>query len=405
MEILSALILDGERIKEIRDLTPEMFDDPVLRQMYAEYWESDKPIVYTDMMQRAISHGAKEFLVTSMVQACVKLPLTSMTCRQNADVLINNHRKQQMQLILESADVGNDVDASLRATISSLGAMLRKSSAKEKSLSQIVRENEETYFKPNDKPKFDLGIEELDKAIGGIDGGDVVLIAARPAVGKSAFALQIMRKFAKDGKRVAYYNLEMREKQVYERMVSAEGGLSLNRVRMGTSFLNDEERRYKNANNVLREIDNITIYSGSYTVNDIKGEGYDVVIIDYLQLLRSDGKRGGNRYAEVGDISRGIKAIAMNNNIPVIALSQLNRASEGQKDKEPMMADLRESGDLEQDASVILMLWNPDKDDKTRKMIKIEKARQGTTERMELFFDGKHMKFTEWKDADKNPFA
>ena len=104
----------------------------------------------------------------------------------------------------------------------------------------------------------------------------------------------------------------------------------------------------------------------------------------------------------MGDISRGLKAIATDFNIPVIALSQLNRASEMNKDKEPTMSELRESGDIEQDASVILMIWNPNQEDLTEKKIKVEKSRNGYTERETLYFDGKHMTFStlDLKSAD-----
>ena len=112
-----------------------------------------------------------------------------------------------------------------------------------------------------------------------------------------------------------------------------------------------------------------------------------------MQLIMSAGNRGGNRASEVGDISRGLKAIATDFGIPVIALSQLNRASERSKDKEPSLADLRESGDIEQDASVVLMMWNSSEEDKTEKTIKVEKSRNGFNDRTVLYFDGKHMRF------------
>ena len=403
MEIISALVLDGGKIEDIRNsLRPEMFGERLLGVIYAEYWSSKEPLAYTDVMQKVIASGEKEGEVKDEIARCIKLPLTAATLKQNANVVREDWRMRQMKSILTNVS-GNTVDDSIRGVMGQLGEMIKDTPRKEKSIAQITRESEGEYFKPNNKPKYNLGFEKLDESIGGIEGGDVVLIAARPAVGKSAFALQTMKQMAEEGLKIAYYNLEMRERQIYERFLASESGLALNRIRLGTGFLNDEEQRFRRGNESLKRYDNITVYSGTFGVQDIKGEGYDVIVIDYLQLLKPDGKRGGNRYAEVGDISRGIKAIAQDNNIPVIALSQLNRVSESTKDKEPMMADLRESGDLEQDASVIIILWN-DKDDKSKKMMKVEKARHGTTERMELYFDGKHMRFEEWTDAEKTPF-
>ena len=137
-----------------------------------------------------------------------------------------------------------------------------------------------------------------------------------------------------------------------------------------------------------------------------------MIVIDYLQLLRSD-KWYSNRAAEVGDISKSVKALAMELNIPIIVLSQLNRVSEMRENKEPTMAEMRESGDIEQDASNILLLWNTDADDNTRKAIKIEKQRQGENGKIGLYFNGSQMRFEEveyqkpdgfMKPEEKTPF-
>ena len=145
--------------------------------------------------------------------------------------------------------------------------------------------------------------------------------------------------------------------------------------------------------------------------NESRHMGYDIIVIDYLQLLKSDRTYRGNRYAEVGAISKAIKALAMELNIPIIALSQLNRVSEARENKEPTMAELREAGDIEQDASVILLMWNTAKNDSSRKGIKVEKQRQGRTGKLVFRFRGDLMKFEETDEApgtdcqeDENPF-
>ena len=150
---------------------------------------------------------------------------------------------------------------------------------------------------------------------------------------------------------------------------------------------------------MLEKRDNIVITTGSKSVSEIRSEsrhmGYDIIIIDYLQLLKSDREYRGNRYAEVGAISKAIKALSMELNIPIIALSQLNRVSEMKDTKEPTMAELREAGDIEQDASVIMLLWNLSQDDKSKKGCKVEKQRQGQTGTVVLKFNGDLMKFEE----------
>ena len=141
----------------------------------------------------------------------------------------------------------------------------------------------------------------------------------------------------------------------------------------------------------------ITISTGAKSVSEIRAEcrhqRYDVIVIDYLQLIKAD-RRFGNRASEVGDISKAIKALAMELHVPIIVLSQLNRISEMRETKEPTMAELRESGDVEQDASNIILLWNLDKDGKYKGW-KIEKQRQGTHLKEVLQFDGDHMRFIE----------
>ena len=197
----------------------------------------------------------------------------------------------------------------------------------------------------------------------------------------------------------------MTSKQIYERAIAKASGINMKRIRNATNFLNDEKAKFDKGNDLLSQESNLYIYEGSFMVKDIKAEQmvnrYDAIFIDYLQLLRPDRTRT-NRREEVADISKGLKRIAMDYKIPVFALSQLNRASELNKDKEPTMAELREAGDIEQDASTILMLWNPNKEDFTTKMLKVEKGRQTGNSRQILRFEGSRMTFYEegFEEAD-----
>ena len=129
---------------------------------------------------------------------------------------------------------------------------------------------------------------------------------------------------------------------------------------------------------------------------------YDIIIIDYMQLLLPEDRYKGNRFAEVGQISHEIKALAMELNIPIIALSQLNRVSEAKETKEPSMAELRESGDVEQDASIIMLMWNLT-DDRQTKGLKVDKNRQGKVGKEALRFAGDTMRFveSEWEEAEE----
>lgn len=306
----------------------------------------------------------------------------------------------------------NEVNDVIKQMITELEVLLGDNKQEVVSVAEMVDRNMDKYFKPGvDKQKVFFGLNKLDEYVGGVEGGDVVVLAARPAVGKSAMALQIVEYNALNGKKVCYINLEMQEKQIYERMLAKASKIDMLRIRNAVAFLNDEEEKFKSGNEKLKAFENIHVRNGSARVSDVrscvKNGKYDLVVIDYLQLVKPDKGRGSNRYAEVGDISRGIKDIAMDYDVPIIALSQLNRASEGKEDKEPTMSELRESGDIEQDASVIIMLWNSDVNDKSKKRIKVDKARQGKLGSEDIIFNGSSMTFVgsdDFIEAKENPF-
>jgi replicative DNA helicase len=312
-----------------------------------------------------------------------------------------------------------DFKSKIGAFTEELRALCDNRRTNSKTLAEIAKENKSKYFVEREVKPIHIGFDKLDNLLGGLEGGDMIVIGARPAVGKSALVTQITSNLAKQGKRIGFYNLEMQNKQVYERFVASESGIPLTRLRRANYFLGDEKERFEKANEYLEQSDNIVITSsGAKSVGDIKAESrhmdYDIIIIDYLQLLKADTTYRGNRAAEVGEISRAIKNLAMELNIPIIALSQLNRASEGRETKEPSMAELREAGNIEQDASVIILMWNLDENDRSRKGCKIEKNRQGECGKIVMKFNGDTMRFeetsedvkeaSEWKSID-NPFG
>ena len=169
------------------------------------------------------------------------------------------------------------------------------------------------------------------------------------------------------------------------------------RIRLAKAFLNDAEARHNRAVNELLTQDKIVIFTGAKKVSDIRSDIRDhkfaILIIDYLQLLICTDRYKGNRVSEVGELSRELKDLAMSFNIPILALSQLNRASEGRQNKEPLMSEIRESGSIEQDASIIFIMWDKDTDDRSQKGFKTEKSRNGVCARYDLVFDGPSMKF------------
>lgn len=405
--VIGSLLMNPESMeKAYGKLEPEMFTSEVLGKAYTEIlrgYENGYPVNLVILDEKMRGTGLPKDTVLQELKECVAETVSSFEIETCADIMIRNYRARMFDRIINMAKaVPDSVDIQIGKMIHDLEALIEDKGRPSKTLAEIAKENKGMYFCENKEEKMHLGFPKLDDILGGLEGGDMIVIGARPAVGKSAFVTQIAKNLANQGKKVGFYNLEMQEKQVYERFVVAQSGIGLTRLRRASRFLGDEEERFRKANEALEKRDNIVIITGSKLVSEIRSEsrhmGYDVIIIDYLQLLRSDKSYKGNRYAEVGAISKAIKALAMELNIPIIALSQLNRTSEIRENKEPTMSELREAGDIEQDASVIMLLWNLSKTDRSGKGIKVEKQRQGNTGEIALNFNGDLMRFEELQE-------
>jgi replicative DNA helicase len=209
------------------------------------------------------------------------------------------------------------------------------------------------------------GFTDLDRITTGLHPGDLAILAARPSMGKTALALNIAEHVAhKGGKPVALFSLEMTSGQLIFRLLSGVARLNQHRLKIGR--LNDDEwRRLMMAGEVATDLPIFVNESGDLTVNELRASarrlhretgGLGLIVIDYIQLMRGDG-RSDNRAAEVAEISRAIKSLAKELQVPIIALSQLNRGLEARPNKRPIMSDLRDSGGIEQDADLILMLY------------------------------------------------
>lgn len=414
--VVGSLLMDGEAIDRIAAfLEPEMFTSELLGRVYLEYlrgYENGYPVNLVTVRERLCGDKMPESVVAESLKECVSVTVTSAQIKSYAEAVRDDYKAAQVGKLLSGTRVtAAGVNEQIGQLLTELEALRDDKAAKAKTLAQIAAEYQNNYFCEH-PDGLKVGLPNLDDMIGGLEGGDIIVIGARPAVGKSALVTQITTNLAEQGKKIGFYNLEMSDKQMYERFVASQSGLGLTRIRRAVKFLGDEEKRFKMANNALTERSNIVISTGAKTVSEIRAEsrhmGFDVIVIDYLQLIRSDTFYRGNRVAEVGAISKAIKALAMELNIPIILLSQLNRASEGRETREPSMSELRESGDIEQDASVIILLWNMSEEDRSKKGCKVEKNRQGETGKMELRFDGDKMRFKdagEWQAAEDCPFT
>lgn len=406
--VIGCLLMDNKELYKVYDiLKPDMFHDPVLKEIYREIvkmYDIGQPANLVTIAQAVESESYTRQYIGQILKECALLPLTSAELKSYGNSIVKDYKAETLRKILSQTQVSAaGVEYQIADLIQELESLKRSEKSKSKKLSTIVGDYEDQYFREKKEAKLYTGFSKLDDITGGLEGGDVIVIGARPGVGKSAFTSQIILEMAKAGKRIGFYNLEMSEKQVYERLLSNQSGIRLNRIRRAIQFLGDEKERFDKANRTLEGMD-ILVSSGTKSVSEIRNEcrhqELDCIIIDYLQLVRAD-TRYQSRASEVGAISKAIKALAMELNVPIIALSQLNRTSEMRETKEPTMGELREAGDIEQDASIIILLWNLDNEDKTRKGLKVDKNRQGELGKIVYRFDGNEMRFQETEEVPK----
>ncbi|GAB6107454.1 replicative DNA helicase [Fusibacter bizertensis] len=261
---------------------------------------------------------------------------------------------------------------------------------------------------PNALTGIPTGFDALDEMTNGFQRSDMILIAARPSMGKTAFALNLCQHAAvKEKKSVAIFSLEMAAEQLVQRLLSAQSLVSIGDIRTG-QIEDDDWFKLARSSAQLGEAKIFIDDTPGITVAEIRSKcrrlkmnhGLDMIMIDYLQLM-SGGGRSENRQQEISTISRSLKSIAREMNCPVIALSQLSRASELRADHRPILSDLRESGAIEQDADLVMFLYrdeyyNPDTVDEKLKGIGeviIAKQRNGETGKVYLAWLGKYTKF------------
>ena len=230
------------------------------------------------------------------------------------------------------------------------------------------RQLEEMAKNGKDITGVPTGFIDFDKLTSGLHPNELIIIAARPGMGKTAFALNIAVNAALHTKKnVAVFNLEMSAEQLMMRMIAAQGAVDGNKLRTGK--LNNDD--WKRVNEAMSQLSEAPIYiedTPGITVGELRAKcrrlaeksDLGLIIIDYLQLISGGGNYGTNRQQEVSDISRNLKTMAMELGVPVIALAQLSRSVEGREDKRPMLSDLRESGSIEQDADIVSFLYRDD---------------------------------------------
>lgn len=293
------------------------------------------------------------------------------------------------------------------------------------------------------------GLRDVDRALGGLHRSDLVILAGRPGMGKTALATNIAfnaaeaalgEKDPESGAVVAFFSLEMSAEQLALRILAERTGVALEKIRTGEIKAQEFTRFVEESRRLSRmpvHIDD----AGALSIGQLRArarrlkrtEGLGLVVVDYLQLLRADGQYGDNRVQEISEITRGLKALAKELEVPVLALSQLSRGVEQREDKRPLLSDLRESGSIEQDADVVMFVFREDyylknaeprqREGETEEKfheryfrwqehsarvyntaeVNIAKHRHGPTASIKLFFDGRLTKFGDLAESDRYP--
>lgn len=251
-----------------------------------------------------------------------------------------------------------------------------------------IKKNMDSDLKISGLP---TGFADLDKHTGGLQKSDLILLAARPAVGKTSLALNIAVNAAQQGMRVAIFSLEMSQDQLMQRMLSTATGIDMHRMRTGRldeADLTIISTALGEMSSLAIEVDDTAAVSLAHVrakARRLQAErGLDLIIIDYLQLMTGSFRKDGNKVQEVSEISRGLKVLGRDLDVPILGLSQLSRAVESRTSKVPMLSDLRDSGSLEQDADIVMFLYreelyDPETDKKGVAELHIAKHRNGPT--------------------------
>ena len=426
--VLGAVLIDSECMARVAEILPraELFhleQHKLIYQVMLDLFTDGKVIDFITVLEALKKE--KSFDEVSGRTYLVQLGQSALSV-EKVDVYAN--------IIREKYDVRSLIEAS-RKTIEEAGEGTLESetlvdAAEQRifdirqgkniqGLQHIAEVIQETYDRldllnsaDNEEMKpLSTGIKGLDNYITGLNKSDLILLAARPGMGKTSFALNIARSVAvTQKKKVAFFSLEMSKEQLASRLLSTEGLIESQKIKTG-KMSEDEWSRLIQAGDVLSNAELYLDDTPSITVPTMKAKlrrlkGVQLVIIDYLQLMQS-GRRIDNRVQEVSEITRSLKILAKELNVPVITLSQLSRASEQRADHRPQLSDMRDSGSIEQDADIVLFLYRPDyyndnenNDDNDETADKnsgeciVAKNRHGEMGTVELHWRGEFMRFT-----------
>ena len=425
--VLGAMFLSDQAVKKcVENLTPDVFFLDAHRKIF-EVMQNlseqnimiDAPLVIAELEKRGIldSVGGTEYLTVILNSVISSSNIDEHIKIVNEKAILRRLIDVSSSIIDNAYDGDNELSNVLEnAETKILNVVKTRKGSEFKSIQDVLNRTVEQINRIVDNKGevtgLSTGFTDLDKLTTGFHPHELIIIAARPAMGKTAFALNLATNIAQSTtKTVALFNMEMGAEQLAMRMIAAEGELDQGKLKRGELDKNDFNKideavaRLGNTNLVIDDTSGMTIGEIKAKCRRLASSenGLGIVIIDYLTLIMGSTKYQGNRQQEVSEISRSLKTMAMELDIPVVALAQLSRNVEQRDDKRPMLSDLRESGSIEQDADIVAFLYRDDyyqlkkgqeeTSDISQSEFIVAKHRSGPTDTINLLFKRNISKF------------
>jgi replicative DNA helicase len=433
--LLGAILIDTDAIVKIADIiTADDFYDVRHKRIYesiAKLYEKRSPIDVLTLSNQLKDNGYLDMVGgAAFLTELTNFVPTAAHVEQYAEIVAQKAvRRRLITASNEITGLGYDESSSLRDLIEQAESRLFEVSQQhvKQSVVSIEAILAESFERLDDLHKdkkkirgIPTGFKDMDNMLAGLQRSDLFILAARPSMGKTAFALNLAHNVAVQAKEpVLLFSLEMSKEQLVDRLLSMESGVDAWALRTGNLTDNDFEK-IGQAMGTLSEAPIFIDDTPSITVSDLRTKArreahqrpLGLIIVDYLQLMSGGGRFGGdgNRVQEISEISRGLKGVARELNVPLIALSQLSRSVESRTPQIPQLSDLRESGSIEQDADIVAFIYreeyyNPETDRKKITDILIKKHRNGPTGAVELYFDNEKQRFRSLDTRHGNPFS
>ena len=427
--VLGSILFDPQCVPEVIDkLRPDDFYLRQNREIYEtiysmfNYSLTIDPVTVLENMKQ---HGYYTDQSRSYLLQLIDITPTAANVKEYIDIIKDKTLLRRVaetagdltEMIHQSTDTGQDILEAAEQRIYAIrqGRSSRGLTPISDVLFDVYDRLSELAASDSAVPGLSTGLKDLDRAISGLNKSDLILLAARPGMGKTSMALNILLDAGKkSGKKVAFFSLEMSREQLALRLIASECFIDNKKLVTGKLTEEDWESVAAAADSLSRSTilidDDSTVTVADINAKCRRVEDLGLVVIDYLQLMQSAGgksRSGDNRQQIVSDISRSLKIMAKELNVPVLCLSQLSRANEGRTDKRPMLSDLRESGAIEQDADIVLFLYrdgyyNKDSENPNEAECIIAKNRHGETGTVYLQWQPQFTTFSdmEWQHSE-----